>query len=496
MRKFLLLLGCLAVMFSAAAAEQSTTVVFKSEYKTDKNGKVIDSSYPLKEQTPVSDFLTSGANLFSSVKSAQNAFVGVYGLKLSSSKKAGSLELNFAEQLNLTKVVVKARNWNNPNDKDSSTTKFDAGTIQVNDATAQDLTDVMADYTFDIKGQMATFKISATKRAYIESVTFYYDQEGPAVIVPETPTFSVQGEAATEDVTVTLACATEGAKIYYTLDGTNPTAESTEYTAPFVVKYEDGTVTVKAIAILNDVLSPVASETFTRPDLAYDSLAKLIEENPLPESGKNSDTFLVNFDMTVTYANGRNIYVYADGEYSLIYANAAIDGLKTGDVIKGGWLGHVSNYNLIYGIVPEKGQTLTVDGTAILPTPESVTVYNLTSADVNKQLIMEKVVFTDATPNDKKTFTGKMDETDVAFYNQFTLPSVEAGTYNVEVIVAIFKGNIQLYPISYSVSTGINEVETAEKAEYFNLQGVKVVNPEAGLYIVKRGNKVYKTVIK
>lgn len=45
---------------------------------------------------------------------------------------------------------------------------------------------------------------------------------------------------------VTLATVTEGATIYYTDDGSTPTAESTEYTAPFAVNAD---TTIKAIAI-------------------------------------------------------------------------------------------------------------------------------------------------------------------------------------------------------------------------------------------------------
>ncbi|MBR0296072.1 MAG: chitobiase/beta-hexosaminidase C-terminal domain-containing protein [Paludibacteraceae bacterium] len=61
--------------------------------------------------------------------------------------------------------------------------------------------------------------------------------------------------------TVTLATATVGANIYYTTDGSNPTASSTHYTAPFSVS---STSTIKAIAIKsNYVNSDMASATYT-----------------------------------------------------------------------------------------------------------------------------------------------------------------------------------------------------------------------------------------
>lgn len=47
------------------------------------------------------------------------------------------------------------------------------------------------------------------------------------------------------------------------------------------------------------------------------------------------------------------------------------------------------------------------------------------------------------------------------------------------------------------VSSGVEVVEAENAAaEYFNLQGVKVAEPTSGLYIVKRGNKVTKEIVK
>ncbi len=47
-------------------------------------------------------------------------------------------------------------------------------------------------------------------------------------------------------------------------------------------------------------------------------------------------------------------------------------------------------------------------------------------------------------------------------------------------------------------TTGVDEVEAAseEPVEYYNLQGVRVINPEAGLYIRRQGNKVTKVLVK
>ena len=65
-------------------------------------------------------------------------------------------------------------------------------------------------------------------------------------------------EISHEDDVVTISTATEGASIYYTIDGTEPTAESTAYTEPFTVTKN---CTIKVIA-LRDGYHDSEVETF------------------------------------------------------------------------------------------------------------------------------------------------------------------------------------------------------------------------------------------
>ena len=81
----------------------------------------------------------------------------------------------------------------------------------------------------------------------------------PAAAV-EAPSFNPDGGTYTEDQTVTITCATTGADIFYTLDGSDPTDESTPYSAPIVISE---TTTLKAIAYDGTNVSTITTATYT-----------------------------------------------------------------------------------------------------------------------------------------------------------------------------------------------------------------------------------------
>ena len=106
-----------------------------------------------------------------------------------------------------------------------------------------------------------------------------------------TPEFRIESGAVNSGTKVTISCATEGANIYYTKDGSNPTAESTEYTAAISITKAG---TVKAIAVkdgMND--SAVASANYIiKPDYSNcvvgDFILKdgtILSKDKTPESG-------------------------------------------------------------------------------------------------------------------------------------------------------------------------------------------------------------------
>lgn len=109
---------------------------------------------------------------------------------------------------------------------------------------------------------------------------------GGEVAKPAAPVISGnQNFTGSTDVTIT---AEEGASIYYTLDGTDPTKESTLYTAPFTIT---NSCTVKAIATYNEIVSPVGSVEFTKNDYSgTNTISDLIVY------GESKDSVVVHFE--------------------------------------------------------------------------------------------------------------------------------------------------------------------------------------------------------
>ncbi len=86
---------------------------------------------------------------------------------------------------------------------------------------------------------------------------------------PASPTFDPAEGEFSDGFTLHLACATEGSTIYYTTDGSTPTTSSTLYNDAAGISINAGAnVTVKAIAVKNEVSSAVASATYTYKNIA------------------------------------------------------------------------------------------------------------------------------------------------------------------------------------------------------------------------------------
>lgn len=118
-----------------------------------------------------------------------------------------------------------------------------------------------------------------------------------------TPVISPAGGTYSTAQSVTIACSTAGSTIRYTLDGTEPSASSTEYKTAITVA---ATTTVKAKAFLsgmNDSQTATAAYTIVKDDTVV-----------TPVFSPAAGTYYGNVDVTLTCATSNaTIYYTTDG---------------------------------------------------------------------------------------------------------------------------------------------------------------------------------------
>lgn len=173
------------------------------------------------------------------------------------------------------------------------------------------------------------------------------------------------------------------------------------------------------------------------------------------------------------------------------------------DLLPKGWEATYVYYNNVTPeLTPGSDGFPAATGTKEYVAPE-ITDGVVTTADVNRVLMIKNVTFAEATPgsdvtdSNAKNFTGESAGKTLSFRNNYAVESVPAGTYDVKVMTSVYQGAPSLYVIEYkSISSGISTVDAENGAAvYFNLQGQRVANPEKGLYIRVSNGKAAKVIL-
>jgi hypothetical protein len=308
------------------------------------------------------------------------------------------------------------------------------------------------------------------------------DAAGTVVEKADAPTFSVKAGAVTAGTTVELTCDTEGAAIYYTLDGTTPTKESTLYSEPIVI---NEALTISAFAVVEGMLdSDVATAAYTiREASAYRG-----EFDTFNSSKANSSysTYTNETGWTAT-----NCAILAGQDEGITDNNPyfAFIGAKT-------------------TLAPTLNGKTTAAGTLVSPTIANgvgtlTFSYGLAFADTQIKCAIdivkdEVVVATDTIENLSAT-----KQVVYAYSHDFNVSgnvvikisnlSPSANTGN--------KDRVSIWNLTWTdaIETGIANVATEATnapVEFYNLQGVRVANPQGGLFIRRQGNKVEKVIIR
>jgi len=264
----------------------------------------------------------------------------------------------------------------------------------------------------------------------------------PTPITVAAPTFSVPEGTYTEAQTVTLACETEGAAIYYTLDGTDPTAESTLYTAPITIST---TTTVKAIAIKDDVLSTVASATYTFPVVAENIAAfKALDVN--------AEAVLTLTDAIVTHANGDNVFVQDATGGICFYKSGA--GLVKGNKLSGTIYGKYAEYKSLPELAVVSGKTsldnVVIANEVATVTPALLSITEASAADYAARMV--KIENVTVTVDGGKTYitdaAGALLQIYITYGSTAELPAADTKLKSITGLLIPFNTSFEIVPLT------------------------------------------------
>lgn len=276
-----------------------------------------------------------------------------------------------------------------------------------------------------------------------QDVPFSYDnyKPGEAAAVAK-PVFSPEAGTYYESQNVTITCKTAGAKIYYTINGGDPSEQSTLYEAPITLD-QLGTYEIKAIAINGDDRSALASATYViaeKPDTP----------DPDQPGGDPSNCEIALNSTVFGVADGTNS---GTDEMEATLCGITINYAKGTGNQRFAKADHIRLY---------PGNTLTV----------SVSQGTLTQIEVIPLTTSTKVLIADVGNVSGLIWTGN---------HQQVVFTVNGSSGNMQIASLKITVNVPSDP------SGIDGVQTkslAGQRVIYDLSGRRVTNPSRGIYIV------------
>ena len=301
-------------------------------------------------------------------------------------------------------------------------------------------TDASTEYTEAIHiTETTTVKAIAIKNAAsseIVSATYTIsniETVATPVITPEAGNYNTPQQ-------ITITCATDEALIYYTTDGTDPTAESTIYTAPFTLS---ASATVKAIAVKEGMNnSQIASAAYTMP-IFLENLAAVY-------STENNAQYRILGDVTFVFRSGRYMFVKDASAGMMIYDNATsiITGTyQNGDVISGGISGKTSIYNGLYEVVPTADLAASTENNGAVE-PVVVTIPQMSNGnDLMSQIVtVQNLTITGISGQNITVSDG---ENTIKIFDRFN--AITESNYAVDDVITSVTGFVSKYNSDYQI---------------------------------------------
>lgn len=295
---------------------------------------------------------------------------------------------------------------------------------------------------------------------------------GQAMETVANPVFSVAAGRVVKGTEVTLTCETPEAQIFYTFGDAEPDSESSLYEEPFeitadtkinAIAYKDGMLASEVVSVSYIVL-PEGAEV---ADFNFGDPATLTPAVEAPEASNGVD---VN-GKTFTAAKGVTLAVAEEGGEGANQTKPRIwnpSGANAGKMdfrIYNGW-----------------------SFTVTAPEGYLLSAIEMTHYNASNKIKLSATVGT-------VTESGSWEMPAVAPAAEATEATGKSVTFTATAANNIQTMKVIVVPDGQS---GIESVVAADEnapVEYYNLQGVRVANPTAGLYIVKQGSKVSKAII-
>ena len=459
MRKFFSLIA--AVLFAGSMMADSYTITFKSTEGADATASLTS--------TDVADYIASGAEYVSAISASGKVYNGQagYGLKFGNSSSAGAVTMTLATPVAPTSIVMNASPWSATEGSGLLQDSVFATKSTGAKGTFADFT-----YVYDGATQVTTIIVgTSVKRGYVKSVTVNYE----GGVTPPTPVVdyyvagSMNGWASAAGNKDYKLAANPGAEGEYMIEMAFAANDAFK-----VIGYDGTTTTWYPDGMDNNYIITEAGKytVYFRPAGGQEGWhygcinAIKIQAITCAEVyalAKNDKVNLLN-DVTVTYANGKNVWVKDATASMLIYLSDNTT-WKAGDVLSG-VAGTVDIYNGVTEIKPSAAQAAAVTATAG-EAPAAEVLETVAATDVNKYIVMKNVEFeADAAFAEGTASNITMNGVTVRnnFKNGYAFTAGKK--YDVYGVVTIYQSNPQVYFITAeeSKTTAIDNAAIETKA--------------------------------
>ena len=227
-----------------------------------------------------------------------------------------------------------------------------------------------------------------------------------------------------------------------------------------------------------------------------DELHVMLNVDNYEKGAKDEKAFVELYYRVYGYDGAYNtVVVNSDGSTSVLYNKGDEIGLTAGSSTENlGWVA----YNH-YGVMPESFTGAPAGNWHYAtPSAESTAIYGLDPKFGNFFVQFKIYTGPDVAPESANGPAKAVDKEYTLYLPEKTLALNQEGFYNFngqDLYVAL-DGGYTTTDVEDVFEDQIVEEGVDAAPIFFNLQGQRVVNPEKGMYIVVKGNKTYKVMIK